>query len=346
MRSLVIRLSFLYQQLTAPHLTRSVSDWLRLCISLARNNKYIPKTRWLYIEVTSTCNLNCRFCAYPKVKSNLPRDILSTNDFVERINAATEAGITHFGLTPTVGDVFVDRHFIDKLAFLEQHRNVKAYRFTTNLILPSVEQLEYVLSAKKLDILGISIYGHTRRLFASFAKGNANAYRRLTDNLQIIHDATHLPNSINIGLRTEQAMPGYYPGQSQLVDLLLAIGVKHNKVNLSLNKWYDNWAGIITQDDVNDLGISVPPESQTPKYGPCNLLFHKNMVTVDGRILGCACRDVHGELEIGNIKNDKLADVLDPSTSKLATIISQQNSNRFNQVCHSCTAYKSIYDPG
>ena len=335
----------MYQQWTARHLGRSTSAWLRLFSSLSRNKTYIPETRWLYIEITSTCNLNCRFCAYPKVKSSLPKDILSTNEFEERVNAAVEAGITHFGLTPTVGDVFVDPHFVDKLDFLEQHRDVRAYRFTTNLILPSPQQLEYVLSMKKLDILGISIYGHTEKLFSSFAKGNANAYRRLTHNLKVVRDANDLPNSINIGLRTEEAMPGYYPGQSHLVDLLIAIGTKHNNVNLSLNKWYDNWAGIITQDDVNDLGISVPPESQTPKYGPCNLLFHKNMVTVDGRILGCACRDVRGELEIGNIDKDRLADVLDPSTSKLATIISQQNSNIFNQVCHSCTAYKSIYDP-
>jgi sulfatase maturation enzyme AslB (radical SAM superfamily) len=304
----------------------------------------IPNQRWLYVEITNVCNLKCRFCAYPKVEKSISRKITSQQDFVHNIRQAQIAGIDHFGLTPTIGDVFVDRKFTDKLEFLERDHGVVAYRFTTNLILPSAAVVKTLFSLRKLQILGISVYGHNEETFRLMTGGNANAYARLLKNLHTLLDADEVTPRINIGLRTRSTFPGVAYSDSTLSNMIYAICKKHKNVEVDANQWYDNWAGMISADDVSGLDIHVPEETEMPKIGPCNFLFHKNLLTTDGDVLACACRDVNRELKIGNVSDHGLDTILSDRNPALQKMIDEQMTGDFGDVCKSCTAYQSIYD--
>ena len=107
------------------------ADLLGLNLNRLLKNEFIPNPKeHIYIETTNICNLGCKFCAYSKAstkKTSMPNE-----KFFEIINNATELGYDTFGLTPIVGEVFVDKNFLKKLNFLENHKKVKNYHFFTN----------------------------------------------------------------------------------------------------------------------------------------------------------------------------------------------------------------------
>ncbi len=70
-------------------------------------------TERLYITPSTICNLKCRFCAYPK--TSIPRQIMPDALFAEVVDKACEYGFTRFGLTPILGEAFIDPRFLDKL---------------------------------------------------------------------------------------------------------------------------------------------------------------------------------------------------------------------------------------
>ena len=115
-------------------------------------NEYIPNPKeHLYIEVSNICNLSCKFCAYSKALNK--KFIMSNEKFFKIINDATEFGYDTFGLTPITGEVFIDKKFIEKLEFLENHPKVKNYSFFTNFTLANEEIIDFLINAKKLNEL-------------------------------------------------------------------------------------------------------------------------------------------------------------------------------------------------
>src|SRR3954452_21838939 len=96
---------------------------VRLNRSLGR--EFIPKRAdTLFIETSSLCNLKCRFCAYEKKHS--PRVSMKDEFFVDCVTQALDLGYRRFELTPCTGDVFMDRHFLNKVTFLENNARVEA----------------------------------------------------------------------------------------------------------------------------------------------------------------------------------------------------------------------------
>jgi len=53
-----------------------------------------------------------------------------TNEFFFNVvEQATQMGYDRFGLTPITGDLFMDKHVMEKMEFLEQHPKVACYHF-------------------------------------------------------------------------------------------------------------------------------------------------------------------------------------------------------------------------
>lgn len=303
----------------------------------------LPLQRWIYIEVTRVCNLKCKFCAYPKVAAQGSREVLGQSDFAKRITQAVAAGFSRIGLTPTVGDVFVDKGFMSKLQYLEDAEDVDAYRFTTNLILPNQNDVMKLFSLRKLQILGISVYGHNEETFRQLTKANVNAYQRLLKNLEVLSEIDTLKFRVSVGLRTTKSFIGIYQDNSAMSIMLRNLIKRHANVTVNCNEWYDNWGGLISQKDVEGIDIEIPSESEVPKAGVCSLIFHKNLVAANGDVIACACRDVHGELKIGNSNRGGLSDILSSNNKTLVALVKRQEAGDFPSVCRSCTAYSSIY---
>ena len=80
----------------------------------------------IYIENTSKCNLKCRFCAYDKRDlKNVPYETMPQAIFEDFVNQSLEIGYKNIGLTPTTGDVFMDKDLFSKINYLENRTELK-----------------------------------------------------------------------------------------------------------------------------------------------------------------------------------------------------------------------------
>jgi hypothetical protein len=307
-----------------------------------RLHERIPDPRrQLHIEPAGRCNLRCRFCAYPKKQRG--KSIMAGDTFSGVVEAALDMGYARIVLTPSTGDVYADREFQAKLDYLEGIDRLEGYSFFTNFVLPSVEDVQHLFRLRKLQPLTISIYGHDEASFIAFTRGNAAAYRRLLANLRAVLEHGE-PGAIgpHLYLRSRRSFRGVDATEGELCDLLVRIRDRF-AVPIFVNRWFDNWGGVVEQGDVEGLEIQIAGDDLVEKRGACSLIFAQNSVLADGRVNACACRDVEGTLELGNIHAQPLAKILSPENPRYMSLIERQQKGDFDAVCRSCTAYQSIY---
>lgn len=315
-------------------------DFLEINRNLYFNHPFIQEPiDSLNIELCSICNLNCCFCAYGKKKTL--RHIMSNNFFFDVIEQATDKGYTKFGLTPTTGDVFIDPGFLDKLLFLENHNRVREYSFFTNFILPNEEKIYRLLTLKKMKELIVSVYGHDEQSFKNLTRSNSVSYRRLIANLNYFKEHVYLaPYTIEIGWRTYSTLKTM--GMSELAEI---INTMKNQCGIRVrrSKSYNNWGGIITQDDVQGLDVVLGDQCHVYKKGACSLLFNRLQVMANGIVNACACRDVNATLQIGDLNKEPLSHIVSSKNDRYMSIIENQQKGVYNDVCSNCDFYKSIY---
>ena len=94
---------------------------------------YIPHPRnSIHIETTSLCNLKCKFCAYEKRDLNLhPSQTMKIENFKNIINQCIDQKYKYIGLTPTTGDIFMDKNIFEKLKLLNNCPDIKGFFFST-----------------------------------------------------------------------------------------------------------------------------------------------------------------------------------------------------------------------
>ena len=305
----------------------------------ARGREFIPRVRdLLHIETSSACNLKCRFCAYEKKQT--PRVVMPNAMFFDCVEQALALGMDRFELTPCTGDVFMDRRFFEKLAFLDAHPRVRGYEFFTNFTILRARDVERILKLAKLEQLTISIYGHDLASFVAIAVSTEKIYRRLIANLEALLKL--LPQrrfGLNIGLRSNRHVPRR--NASDLLRLLhryerAGIKVKPARV-------YNNWGGYISQKDVEGLDIDITGADTVYKSGACSLLLTTVQVTATGVVNGCACRDVDATLRIGDIRQQPLREILSADNPSYMQLIDEQQRGEFRPICRTCDFYKSIY---
>jgi sulfatase maturation enzyme AslB (radical SAM superfamily) len=307
--------------------------------------EYIPNPKeHIYIETTNICNLQCKFCAYSKASTK--KTVMSNEKFFEIVDNATKSGYDTFGLTPIVGEVFVDKNFIEKLNFLENHRKVKNYHFFTNFTLANKEIIDVLLNFKKLKELFISLYGHDKESFMKFTGANEKIYQNLIENLEYLSNHPKIERinyRLSFGIRTYRSFDSIENCSNQLCQILKILLNKTKINSLEINKLYYNWGGYVTQEDVKGLDIIINKPTKYYKFGVCALILYKNQILADGRINACACRDVDATLEIGDLNTQKFRQIYSLNNEKYINIIKNQQMKNFSPICRDCDFYKSIY---
>lgn len=304
------------------------------------DRQFIPRNiNTFNIEVSSVCNLKCRFCAYEK--KTTPRVNMSNAMFAEVLDQAVDLGFSEFHLTPTTGDVFMDKRLLDKLDMLENHPGVGGYHFFTNLTIPSKGQLLQLQRLKKLKRLTVSVYGHDETSFMSITKADSKVYRRLIGNMKtLLEHAEQWPFSITVGFRSTFGVPD--DNASELLQLLSAMQSRGIGVHAS-HGIYNNWGGLIEQSDVADLDMQILPSQGLVKSGACVKLFDAIQVMATGVVNACACRDANATLKIGDVREKPLKQIISANNPEYTRIIEEQQRGLFRPVCQSCDYYRSIY---
>lgn len=300
--------------------------------------EFIPDPRRaVNIEVTSICNLKCRFCAYQKKVA--PKVRMSNEFFAECVEQAVQMGFKAFHLTPITGEVFMDGQLFDKLLFLENHPGVEFYDFFTNFTLPSHDAINQLMTLRKLSHLTLSVYGHDLESFMAVTQAGEKVYRQLVDHLQLLLDnVDRCPCALEIGWRSYHRIPrGLQSEITRLLDQFRGRGIKVRRSQV-----YNNWGGYVSNEDVKGLDIDI---NSRPSYkkGACTMLFDSIMIMADGTVNGCPCRDVDASLKIGDLRRQPLAEILSARNQAYLQLIDGQQKGLYPPVCRNCDFYKSIY---
>lgn len=295
----------------------------------------------LCIEVSSTCNLNCCFCAYPKKTS--PKVSMAGDFFFDTVRQALDMGFRHFQLTPCTGDVFMDRHLFDKLDFLDAEPRVAGYQFFTNFTVPDADDIARLMRLRKLSSVHVSLYGHDLASFQAVTKATEKVYRRLLQNLDTLHGLM-AERRFGLEFSVKSTRGAARKARSDLMTSLDRFRRAGIKVRPS-SGLYNNWGGMVTQQDLRGLDMEIKGAELVHKAGACTLLFNQVQVMATGVVNGCACRDAEASLAIGDLNDQPLAEILSPRNEAYMNLIAEQQRGEFRPVCQSCDFYKSIYRP-
>ena len=322
------------------NIIRRIVEYVLLNKNMILNKTYIPnRLEHLYIEVTNTCNLHCKFCAY--TKGALPKVSMTNDLFKEVVEKACKYGYSKFGLTPVTGEVFFDKYFLEKLEYLERHHKVESYSFFSNMTLATKDDIDFLVKAKKISHLSISIYGHDEKSFVMVTGKDIKNYFNMIKSLEYLLPIMHISSmKVEIGIRT---IGGFQLENCDSELCLILKKYRQKDVPIFITTQYNNWGGLVDLKDVKELGVSLSGKDQVYKKGACSLIFYKNIVLSDGRVNACACRDVNATMVLGDIKQSEFIDIFSNKNKKYINLINAQNRGKFNSICSNCDMYRSIY---
>jgi MoaA/NifB/PqqE/SkfB family radical SAM enzyme len=327
----------------AEKLVRNLRNLVATNANRMRGREFIPAVRdEIYIETSSVCNLDCRFCAYAKKQS--AKVTMKQEMFENCVGQALAMGYRRVELTPCTGDVFMDRGLFRKLRFLEAHPDIQDYSFHTNCTVPDRDDLQQLMQVDKLKELTISIYGCDADTFKAITLSTDKVFQRLLDNLDFLlrrldqrkfalRLSVHPARPSLRGLRTEM---------TRLLDAFARAGVP-----IKIHKGvYNNWGGYIGADDVRGLDMEVVAADTIYKNGACVRLMTTIQIMATGIVNGCACRDVDATLQLGDINETPLRDIISSRNPVYMNLIDGQQRGEFPPVCHNCDFYSSILHRG
>ena len=306
---------------------------------------YVPHPRtMLFIEPVTFCNLRCSFCTY---RMNLrPNSVMGLETFRNVLGQATALGFGDIALTPINGDVFMDKGILDKLRLIASTPDGPGIVLYTNLIAASKDAIAEILGMPRLSLLVISVYGQDFPSFQKITGRDETQFTRLIANLAHVEEVVRqggCPKGLSICVRTARTWrPGNPAGEDRLsraLARLVDLGVP-----MAAHSTLDDWGGLITQSDVKGLDMILLKGSLLPKIGPCILPFFSIQVLADGRVNACACRDISGDLVIGDLGSQSLAEIISLSNPAYAGLIERQRHGDFPRSCRGCSFYRSIHD--
>ncbi|MEE2997849.1 MAG: radical SAM protein [Pseudomonadota bacterium] len=315
---------------------------------ILNKNKFLGRTfvpppyRRLFIETVSFCNLECKFCTYPKHLH--PRGVMEDELFRQGIDQAAALGIDEIALTPINGEVFMDRNILERWQYIEDS-SIKSHVFYTNFIGADETMILALLSMKKCRFIEISLYGHDLESFSKITGRSEIQFNRLIENLRILKrhlDRKRPGLEIVIAFRTYRTFRLNGAASDGLLGIVNRLGAAG--VHISVSSTVDNWGGDVTKDDISGIQMNLTEGRHLYRKGPCGLPFDSVQVTASGQVNACACRDPRGTLRLGDLRSEPLADILSPLNKRWLKIVEDHEAGHFNDVCRSCGFYNSIYD--
>ena len=134
----------------------------------------------LGIEIINVCNFNCYFCGSQFTENH---QIMDNDKFFSILDNAKKVGVRHLDLTPIDGELFVDRHILEKLERALQDFSVE---FFTNfgLCYPHIQDKLKILQNKYDLHIKISDYGDgDKEVFKKFTRTTDKEWYTYRDNL-------------------------------------------------------------------------------------------------------------------------------------------------------------------
>ncbi len=237
----------------------------------------------------------------------------------------------HLSLTPSVGDIFMDPHLLDRVALLEEYkgRGINSLSVTTNAVLARKYRTQDLRRIVNLfDRFHISIYGRDEQEYATLTRRNNfdNMIKSTSEIVRLTGDS----GKIRIGFRL---LGNYTTGElSSWVLNHLGTAIPFQAINT-----YSNWGNIAVPNTSGLQNMWHPIANNTTQ---CFIPLLAMQVFSSGHISFCACADYDADKELS------LGHILD------ADLLSLYNTDKVRQLwnfehnmpifCRHCTFHRSI----
>ena len=280
----------------------------------------------LEIELTNICNAKCINCAYRVMKRE--KGIMNFELYKKIIDEFSKLGGGDISLTGIVGDPLIDPLIIEKISYTSHKKNIRQIRFNTNGILLKKRGIKKLLLSGVNRIL-IDIGGMDKNTYQKLF--GVNAFEIVYNNiLEIINVKNQLNSPVELDVVIK------FLKKENILNSNNYKKIKSTGINVFLDNEYDLWCGKIVENDFIDNMKIIKP---SPMNIPCSTLWDSMTIMWDGRVPSC-CRDVNGELILGNVKYESLLDVW--QGKRMKKIRESFIYNKQPDMCKKCGHYKGL----
>ncbi len=243
------------------------------------------KFKGIYVEITNVCNLNCSFC----VGTNRPKAFMTSEEFA--VIAKKVKPFTDYVHLHVLGEPLLNTD-LEKILEIAQNENLKVNITTNGLLLP--QKKETLLAFNCVNKVAISIHSY-----------HDNGLKNERAYLEEIWDFCQRAKC-NVELRL------WNGGDDNLTNKTV-----FDFLTEKLDKDILTWPKI---NNARRLGEKLYlleaerfdwPSTVAPKHDVhyCYGLLRQLGILVDGTVVPC-CLDAQGDISLGNIFNEDLADIL------------------------------------
>ena len=264
----------------------------------------------LHLETVNICNLKCIICPYDQMSR--AKETMSTDLFRKVVSDYVEMGGGDVALTPSVGDVLLDKKLVERVRYLKGLPGIRDLGFVTNAGNAAVfsdAELETIVNACRR--INISIYGLDEVETAAMTR-RSGRYGTILAQAKRMVEANHGEAVIVFAFRLlkERAQERAEAWMLEHFGRIFPHGVLTT---------FGNWAGAM------DTSVQLPFSGQWADQsvgghgdGPCAYPVMNLKVSVNGDVKFCSCIDYDSNAEniVGNAWNASLSDIYNGSTAK------------------------------
>lgn len=282
----------------------------------------------LHLETVNICNLKCVICPYDQMSR--AKETMSSALFQKIVDDYVAMGGGDVIITPTVGDVFLDKKLVERIRILNETPGIGAFGFVTNggnAGVLSDDDLSFVVNSCKR--IQISVYGLDEEETDAMTR-RPGKHAQIEKQIQRI---VRLNHSCVFGFGFRLLKPdAENRARTWMLEKLGRI-YPHEVLTE-----FGNWGGAMDMGAPLPLGgVWAEPGGASGATGkPCVYPVVHLKVNVDGDVKFCSCVDYDSieENTIGNAKNESLLSIYNGF----------ENRRRWRDgisICHGCTHYKS-----
>lgn len=248
-----------------------------------------------FIEPSSICNAACIFCHYPQLRDSGKRIVVAEDATVEKAIALVEADIEARGigalgyfpgvsLTPTTGDILVNRNWMDYAKRILPMPKVGWLDMVSNGILLNEKNIDALLALEHREKINFSLStGGLDRETYKFMFGT-DMFDKVRANINLLMK-TLKERDIRLNVAVNLRVPE-------------AEGITPERIASVYNEAGYEWAHYSVLDTFKDVPEDVPGkhvlkmrDTLEPRdFVPCGMLLSGAMnVSAEGNITACGC---------------------------------------------------------
>jgi MoaA/NifB/PqqE/SkfB family radical SAM enzyme len=284
----------------------------------------------LHVETVNTCNLKCVICPYSKMTR--AKELMPPELFSKIVRDYAEMGGGDVIMTPSVGDLFLDKLLVSRFEELRQTPAIRSLGFVTNAGNAHVfsdQELSFIVNSCKR--INISIYGLDEEENAAMTRRPGRYAHILEQVKRIMRLNRNATIVLAFRLLKENAR--------ERADRWMEQNFGKLYPNEVLTE-FGNWGGAMdTSVPLPFAGKWTPPKTEQWRRhtGPCYYPALHVKVAVNGDVKFCSCVDYDSTPEnvLGNVKNDSLLNIYNGRAAR-------EKWRNGISLCNGCTHYRPI----